>query len=154
MLHEAKKRPFLAHVHVLTTKGPRVRCLSVHQPTLSIYDHQKIQRRNENPLTKIPIKRYQSAAAGSCEHDHMTISHNRNENASCCSTSSTDRMKSFCVASGLVLGLLVPASMGQGILQVHGSGTTNPSKCYWSIVSTCSCAGVLEYMFYVHVHVF
>ena len=36
----------------------------------------------------------------------------------------------------LLLAALAPMSNAQTVISVHGSGTTNPSKCYWHIMDT------------------
>ncbi|KAG7352072.1 phosphate ABC transporter, periplasmic phosphate-binding protein [Nitzschia inconspicua] len=40
----------------------------------------------------------------------------------------------FSVAVASVIAILAPTSMAQSVISIHGSGTTNPSKCYWHIM--------------------
>ena len=36
----------------------------------------------------------------------------------------------------LLLAAAIPASDAQTVVSLHGSGTTNPQKCYWDIMDT------------------
>jgi len=39
-------------------------------------------------------------------------------------------------ALSLLLAAAIPASVAQTVTSLHGSGTTNPQKCYWDIMDT------------------
>jgi len=43
-------------------------------------------------------------------------------------------MKFFGAALALASSLMAAPSTAQSVISVHGSGTTNPSKCYWTIM--------------------